>query len=158
MSTSVPLWVVLALLAVGLLLVAVLWIAWWWERTRASRGSRARWRVASAGEAKARGLLEKNGYTLVDEQRVVDWTLWVNGEPVEVRSRADGVVERDGLRFVAEVKTGQVAPNPRNPATRRQLLEYLHVFEVDGVLLVDMVEERILEVRFTESSDVAETK
>ena len=88
---------------------------------------------------------------------VVDWTLWVDGEPVDVRSRADGVVERDGLRFVAEVKTGQMAPNPRNPATRRQLLEYLHVFDVDGVLLVDMVQERILEVRFTESAESAES-
>jgi hypothetical protein len=154
MPASVLMPLVLALL----LAVVVLGLAWWWERTRSSRASRARWRVASAGETKARKILEEEGYTLVDQQLVVDWTLWVDGEPVEVRSRADGVVERDGLRFVAEVKTGQLAPNPRNPATRRQLLEYLHVFEVDGVLLVDMVEERIFEVRFTESPEAAEAE
>ena len=53
---------------------------------------------------------------------------------VEARSRS-GFLR--GQRFVAEVKTGERAIDPTHPATRRQLMEYLHVFEVDGVLLVD---------------------
>ncbi|HET9625604.1 MAG TPA: hypothetical protein VFP84_29760, partial [Kofleriaceae bacterium] len=42
----------------------------------------------------------------------------------------------DGERLVAEVKTGEVAPRLATAATRRQLLEYLVAFGVDGVLLV----------------------
>ncbi len=135
------------------LVFALLGLAWWWERGRWSRGSRARWRVAAAGEAEAVELLERAGYTVVEEQHTRLWSLRVDGEAVEVRSRADLLVERDGERFVAEVKTGDLAPNPRRPATRRQLLEYLFVFEVEGVLLVDMSARRVHEVRFGAGPD-----
>ena len=36
------------------------------------------------------------------------------------------LVERRGRRFVAEVKTGERAPDPLARPTRRQLLEYAH--------------------------------
>lgn len=44
---------------------------------------------------------------------------------------------RDRWRFIAEVKTGRIAPSLAYGATRRQLLEYAAAFDVDGVLLVD---------------------
>ena len=73
----------------------------------------------------------------------------VDGESWEVLCRADLLVEdADGARFVAEVKTGRMAPEPTRPATRRQLLEYWLVFPVDGVLLVDMAAGRVRAVRF----------
>ena len=138
-------WILLAACA-ALLLLAV--IGWWWERTRLSRGSTARQRVARRGESEAESLLGDEGFDVLDRQITAVWQVWVDDEEVEVRSRADLLVERDGLRFVAEVKTGGVAPDPCHPATRRQLLEYLLAFPVDGVLLVDMAERRVREVRF----------
>jgi hypothetical protein len=67
---------------------------------------------------------------------------------VRASVRADLLVQRDGALFVAEVKTGSRAPDPSFPATRRQLLEYLMVFEPDGLLLVDMEREAVMEVEF----------
>jgi hypothetical protein len=133
---------VLALVAFGFAL------AWWWERGRASRASRARLRVAHRGEEAAISLLAAHGFEVEQAQVTGRWTLWVDDEPVEVTNRIDFLVRgTDGVR-VAEVKTGGRAPDPRHPATRRQLLEYCLAYQVDGVLLVDMVEGRIHEVRF----------
>lgn len=136
--------------AVSLLLLVLLLLAllgWWWERHRASRGSRARLRVAAAGESGAEALLEAHGFSIVERQAWADWALEVDGEEVAVSCRADLLVERGGEVFVAEVKTGDRAPDPARPATRRQLLEYALAFEVEGVLLVDMDQGRIRWVR-----------
>ena len=62
--------------------------------------------------------------------------------------RADLLVERDGRLYVADVKSGALATDPTLPATRRQLLEYLLAYEVDGALLVDMEARQIREVVF----------
>ena len=43
---------------------------------------------------------------------------------------------RIGELLVAEVKTGEEAPNFATTATRRQLLEYHVAFAADGILLV----------------------
>ena len=66
----------------------------------------------------------------------------------KVELRADLLVERDGMRFIAEVKTGERAPDPSFPPTRRQLLEYRLAFDPYGVLLVDVEAGEIFEVDF----------
>lgn len=137
-------WLVVLVLVV--LLVAVL-VLWGWERGRAGRRSRARLRVAGAGESAAEGLLAELGFDVLERQLVAEWVMEVDGEPVRVASRVDLLVERDGETFVAEVKTGELAPDPARPATRRQLLEYQLVFEADGVLLVDMEARAVRAVR-----------
>lgn len=130
-------WLLLLALALSLL-------GWWW----ASRtpGWRLRRHAAQGREAErdAERLLAEEGYEIVDRQVQGEWTLWVDGEALTIRCRADLLVERDEQRFVAEVKGGVVAADPRRPATRRQLLEYHHAFEVDGVLLVDVPGGRLL--------------
>jgi hypothetical protein len=73
----------------------------------------------------------------------------VSGREVEVRLFADLLVARGRKRYVAEVKTGAVAPRIDNAPTRRQLLEYLFAFGVDGVLLVDASADRVHEVVFS---------
>lgn len=139
-----PAWLLVVVL---LVLLAAALLAWAWERGRMGRGNRARQRVALRGETDAERLLGAAGFQILERQAAARWTLWVDGEPVEVGCRADLLVERDGDLFVAEVKTGELAPDPARPATRRQLLEYHLAFEVDGLLLVDMSARRIREVR-----------
>jgi hypothetical protein len=133
---GLPLWATIVLLGA----IALLLLLWWRATTRARRATRARQRRARRGEDLAEDLLAEAGFTVVDRQVTVRWTLLVDGEAVEVGCRADLVVDGPDGRFVAEVKTGDRAPDPTFPATRRQLLEYLHAFgdQVDGVLLVDM--------------------
>ena len=76
------------------------------------------------------------------------YSLVVDGEPLNVPLRADYMVSRRGRRYIAEVKSGKSAPRLSTAATRRQLLEYLVAFEVDGVLLVDGEERQVHEVVF----------
>lgn len=125
-------------------------LGWWRASTRVGRRNRARQRVAAVGESDADALLEAAGFELVGEQVIVEWPMEIDGEVCWVQNRCDKVVRRDGLFYVAEVKTGTMAPNPTHPATRRQLLEYLLTHEADGALLVDVPAGRVLEIRFPE--------
>jgi membrane protein implicated in regulation of membrane protease activity len=134
-----------AVLAV--LLLIALW-GWWRARSRWSRASRGRNRRAQKAETEAERLLESLGFTILDRQLSRSWTLEVDGEPRAVSSRADLVVERDRRLFVADVKSGDLAPDPALPATRRQLLEYLLAFDVDGALIVDMRRRQVRSVSF----------
>jgi outer membrane protein OmpA-like peptidoglycan-associated protein len=139
-------WMVLAAAGGGVALVQTARL--WW------RASSVRWRLAeqsaraTAGEALAETLLARAGYRIEARQCVERWRLRVDGEAREVSLRADFVVRRGRRRFVAEVKTGQDAPDIAAPATRRQLLEYRCAFAVDGVLLVDAEARTIQEIDF----------
>ena len=121
--------------ALGGALVALVVTRW----LRSARGSwRARRRAgrAIAGEDSAAGMLRRAGFRIVARQARAWWAPLVDGEPHETEVRADYLVEGRGELLVAEVKTGEEAPQLATAATRRQLLEYQVAFAVDGVLLV----------------------
>ena len=144
------------------LLVAVCALAVAVALVQSARLAYARWlprrrlevaRAAGAdGERRAEPLLERLGYAIVARQAPTSYDVAVDGEWVAVALRADFLVERDGRRFVAEVKTGRVAPRLDTPATRRQLLEYRFAFDVDGVLLVDVDAGRVRALEFPSPS------
>src|SRR4051794_13313317 len=121
-------WIVLAAAGGGLAVVQTARL--WW------RAASVRWRLqaqsarATAGEARAEKLLGKRGYRIEARQATQRWNVLVDGEPHAVTLRADFVVARRGKRYVAEVKTGDDAPDVAAPATRRQLLEYRCAFGV----------------------------
>jgi hypothetical protein len=115
-----------------------------WRSWRARR----RMRRAADGEARAATLLRRRGFELEGAQVPGSFVLHVDGVPHTVRLRADLIVQRRGRRYVAEVKTGAVAPRPDHRATRRQLLEYGMAYDADGVLLVDAERGAVHEVRF----------
>ena len=143
-QVSLEHWIIVGLL----LLLATAWIR---LRVWANRGTRravSRARRAGEGEESAELLLADEGYTVLDRQVRCVWWIEVDGEEEAVELRADLLVERDGERFVAEVKTGVNAPDPAFPPTRRQLLEYSLAFAPYRVLLVDMESEEIMEVHF----------
>ena len=142
--------ILLLLFAVLALLASIGWMR---AVGRIRRGNARRQRVASEGERAAVGVLQAQGYQVVDRQVTGRWSLWVDGHDLPVHSRADLLVARGGRRFVAEIKTGDLAVDPTRPATRRQLLEYLLAFDVAGVLLVDMVQGTVHEVRFPDLID-----
>ena len=107
-----------------------------------------RWLRAQDAEGEAPRLLEKLGYGVLGAQVEGGYSLQVDGQPMAVSLRADYVVERRGRRYVAEVKSGKLAPRLDTAATRRQLLEYSMAFRVDGVLLVDGEARRVHHVEF----------
>lgn len=123
----------IALLAGALIaLVIARWVRGW----RGSWRARRRAARAGAGEDAAAAMLRRAGFRIVAAQVRMRWAPRIDGEPHPTELRADYLVEARGERLVAEVKTGDAAPSLSTAATRRQLLEYLVAFAVDGVLLV----------------------
>lgn len=136
-----PLIVVAALAAAYVVLATA-------RRWRRRARLRARFRRALDGERDAATILEAHGFTIEGAQVATSYAIEVDGTPVEIALRADYVVARDGERFIAEVKTGRVAPRVQTPATRRQLLEYHVAFRASGVLLVDAETRAIHRIDF----------
>ena len=132
----------LLLLAVALggALVALV-IGRWLRAWRGSRRAVLRAKRAGGGEEDAATMLRRAGFRIVARQARTWWSPTVDGEPHETELRADYLVEgHEGELLVAEVKTGDEAPQLSTAATRRQLLEYQVAFRIafgaDGVLLV----------------------
>jgi hypothetical protein len=98
------------------------------------------------GEVEAGGLLARAGYTVLARRAAGSWTLRANGVPATFGLCADYLVVREGRRYIAEVKTGRLAPRLSHGPTRRQLLEYSAAFDVHGVILVDADLETITHV------------
>ena len=142
---DILLWLLIAVLSV---LCLILVLALRLSQGRASRASKARNAHAQWGEQEAERLLEDAGYAIVERQVARSWAMSVDGVDTEASVRADLLVKRDGQVFVAEVKTGRLAPDPLYPPTRRQLLEYLFVFDPDGLLVVDVESRSIREAEF----------
>ena len=107
-------------------------------------------------EDKAQRVLRRSGFVIAG--RKVRRRVWleVDGEREAFVVEADYLVR--GLAeelLVAEVKTGTLAPRATYMPTRRQLLEYDLAFaEAEGLLLVDMEQERVAEVRFPTPDEI----
>ena len=128
--------------------VVALIVARWLRGVRGSWRAKARAARAMAGEDRAADLLEAAGFRIVARQARIAWTPIVDGVPLALELRADYLVEANGERFVAEVKTGEEAPSLTTAATRRQLLEYSIAFATDGVLLVCPERSEVKRVEF----------
>jgi len=116
------------------------WWSRWWLRRRMGE--------ARFAEEEAEELLKSKGFKIVDRQRRATVLTYVDGKPNIGYVQADFIAQKKGKTFVAEVKTGAMAPDIMEPTTRRQLLEYDFVYKPDGILLVDMAERRIKEIEF----------
>jgi hypothetical protein len=134
--------VLVGVLALGL------WLRGAFGRLVRRRRAGARARRAIAGENRSEVLLRRQGYTIVERQPRRQVVLLVDEEPHPVDVRADWLVERDGRRFVADTKTGRLAPSIDHAPTRRQLLEYRLVYDVVGVLLIDAEANEVHAVTF----------
>ena len=120
------------------LIFALLLLAWRIAARVVSRKKAQKRTIrARRGEILAEQLLQQNGYTILARQKALRAAIRCNNRPHFVELRADLVVERNNKRYVAEVKTGQIAPLLSNSATtRRQLLEYWMAYDIDNVLLI----------------------
>jgi len=134
---------------VGLLLVVVgFWVgiraARWVLRHRVGRTRT----TGRKGEGRALKLLTRAGYRVVETQATADGVVLVDGEEHRYVVRADALVSRKKQNYVAEFKAGVASSTIAHRDTRRQLLEYALLFDVDGVLLVDADAARIHRIHF----------
>ncbi len=124
------------------------WLALRVRATLARGQARAQAVRAQRGEREAEKLLRDAGYRVIERQRRASYVIEVDARPNEVELIFDLVVERDGERYVAEVKTGEQAPRLSRAETRRQLLEYQLATDTRAVLLVDPEARTLTKVRF----------
>ncbi len=103
---------------------------------------------AKRGEDVGEDLLVAEGYEIVLRQATLTACWQVDDVREEYTLRADWLVERDGLRWVADAKTGDWARSVSTRATRRQMLEYIVQYDVEGALLVDAEAGQIHQLRF----------
>ena len=123
------------------------WLGWkiriWWKNflfmLLRKRGQK--------GEKTSVKLLEKNGYKILDEQIKLDGYFYINDTLKHFDLRPDLLVEKNGIQYIAEIKTGEVA-NPTNRNTRRQLHEYSYYSGHEVVLLVDPIKKSIKRLSF----------
>jgi hypothetical protein len=131
-----------------LAIVSIVWLTLWLARFRDRRLRMQRAARARDAERDAADVLERAGFAVVGRQVRRRFSVFADGEELGIELIADYVVQKAGLSWVAEVKSGKLAPDLRYAPTRRQLLEYREAFDVDGVLLVDAETRRIHAVSF----------
>ena len=73
--------------------------------------------------------------------------LFENNNKIEYLVKPDFLVEKDGEKYIAEVKTGASALI-QNRNTRRQILEYSHLNQNKTVLLIDIESKKIKKIDF----------
>ena len=145
-----------ALMFLGIIIVLIfLWLGW---RLRLAWNnflfSLVR-RKGKIGEKDAIKLLKENGYRIVQSQFPLAGVCIVDDESVEFNVRVDFLVERNGIRYLAEVKTGGAA-NPKTVSTRRQLFEYSALGHFETVLLVDATKKKVMEIGFRQTKNTSE--
>jgi len=103
---------------------------------------------ATFSQEEAEALLKKKGYRIIGKQKRADVITYVDGKPNLGFVQADLIVEKNGKKYVAEVKAGQMVSDPTEPSTRRQLLEYKFAYKPYGILLVNMLDSSIHHIDF----------
>jgi hypothetical protein len=99
--------------------------------------------LSQISQEEAEALLKKKGFKILAKQKRADLITYIDGKPNLSFVQADFIVEKNGKKYVAEVKAGELVSDPTEPSTRRQLLEYKFAYKLDGVLLVDMIGKSI---------------
>ena len=102
------------------------------------------------GEINSIKLLKKKGYKVLDEQIRLNGYFFIDDALNKFELRPDLLVEKEGIKYIAEIKTGDVA-NTVNRNTRRQLNEYSYYSGHDVVLLVDPIKKTIKKINFQKS-------
>lgn len=95
------------------------------------------------GERRARGILKRRGYRIVDSQPEYWVKVQINGSEKRYKIKPDFIVAKGGSRFVVEVKKSVSADPIGNRYTRRQVMDYYMALRPDGVFTIDAENEQI---------------
>ena len=101
----------------------------------------------SVMDVKAREILEQLGFTLEPEYARQNIRVFQDGKPLDMPVRPDLIVSKGGKSYVVNLK-GSEQDQLSYPETRRALLEYYVTYRPNGILLMDMENRRIHDIRF----------
>ena len=130
-----------------ILIVFFMWLGWrlrlWWKNILFSRLRRR----GQQGEAEALKILERYGYKIIQSQLSLPGHIFIDDDKQDFDVRPDYLVEKGGVQYLAEVKTGKAARSASRE-TRRQLFEYAALGNSDTVILVDATKGTLNKIRF----------
>lgn len=109
---------------------------------------RKRFSKSRQAEKEAEKILKKNGYTVIDAQKSKPLLITIGDKIHRYLVRIDYLARKRGKVFVVEVKSGEKIPYITNRETRRQMLEYYLAYQPCGILLLNMKNKSISEVKF----------
>lgn len=109
---------------------------------------RKRFSKSRQAEKEAEKILKKNGYAIIDVQKSKPLLLTIGDKIHRYLVRIDYLVRKKGKVYVVEVKSGEKIPYITNRETRRQMLEYYLAYQPSGILLLNMKNKSISEVKF----------
>jgi len=115
---------------------------------------RKRFSKSRQAEKEAEKILRKNGYTVIDAQKSKPLLITIGDKIHRYLVRIDYLVRKGGKAFVVEVKSGEKIPYITNRETRRQMLEYYLAYQPCGILLLNMKNKSISEVKFQFESTI----
>lgn len=125
-------------------IILTLYIKKWWNAILSTK----RFRRGNKAERKAKKLLKRNGFKILQEQYPLKQHVHLDDQILKIDLQVDYLAEKKKRKYLIEVKSGKSATKVTNSATRRQLLEYYHLNPFDGLLLVDMETKRIHTIEF----------
>jgi len=99
-------------------------------------------------EKEAEKILRKKGYTVIDVQKCKPLLITIGDKIHRYLVRIDYLVRKRGKVYVVEVKSGEKIPYITNRETRRQMLEYYLAYQPSGIILLNMKNKSISEVKF----------
>ena len=124
-----------------------MWLGWrlrlWWKNILFSRLRRR----GQQGEVEALKILERYGYKIIQSQLSLPGHIFIDDDKQDFDVRPDYLVEKGGVQYLAEVKTGKAARSASRE-TRRQLFEYAALGNSDTVILVDATKGTLNKIRF----------
>jgi len=115
---------------------------------------RKRFSKSRQAEKEAEKILKKNGYAIIDAQKSKPLLITIGDKVHRYLVRIDYLARKRGRVYVVEVKSGEKIPYITNRETRRQMLEYYLAYQPSGILLLNMKNKSISEVKFQFKSTV----
>jgi Holliday junction resolvase-like predicted endonuclease len=116
-----------------------------WLRTKKLK---QRFSKSRQAEKEAEKILRKKGYTIIDAQKSKPLHISIGDKIHRYLVRIDYLVRKRGKVYVVEVKNGEKVPYITNRETRRQMLEYYLAYQPNGIILLNMKNKSISEVKF----------
>ena len=99
-------------------------------------------------DEKARKILEHLGFSIENDYAKHTLRVMQDGQPLDLPVRPDIIASKGGKSYVVDIKQKSEFSQLSDPKTRQQLLEYYVTYKPNGILLMDMENKRIHDIRF----------
>jgi hypothetical protein len=95
----------------------------------------------------AAGILKRLNFQVLDSEKKNTILTYIDGKSHVGYAQADFIVKKEKKTYAVLVKSGLLA-DPNEPSIRRQLIEYERIFKTDSLLLLDLNNGELHEIRF----------